>query len=78
MSTNISSGPCDQAVVVTPTDGLTISRPRYLFVGVAGDIACTMGGNPVVFKSVAAGFVPICPTIIAATGTTATNILALY
>lgn len=78
MSGNIPSGPSDQAVAITPTDGLTISRPRALYVGVSGDITCTMAGTSVLFKSVPVGFAPISPTLIAATGTTATNIIALY
>ena len=51
-----------------------------LYVGVAGDIKVKMaGGNDVVFKTVAAGsFLPINVIQVFATGTTATDIVALW
>tara|TARA_R110001592_G_scaffold100828_2_gene285813 strand:+ start:668 stop:1138 length:471 start_codon:yes stop_codon:yes gene_type:complete len=51
-----------------------------LYVGVAGDVKVKMaGGNDVVFKTVAAGsFLPINVIQVFATGTTATDIVALW
>ena len=51
-----------------------------LYVGVAGDIKVKMaGGNDVVFKTVAAGsFLPINVIRVFRTGTTATDIVALW
>jgi hypothetical protein len=70
----------DYAVAVTPSDSETIPYPRAIYVGVAGDVAVTMKGKTgsVVFKSAPVGILPIRPVQILATGTTATDILALY
>ena len=51
-----------------------------LYVGVAGDVKVkTAAGNDVVFTGVPAGsFMPVQVTQVFATGTTATNIVALW
>ena len=56
------------------------SNGCVLYVGVAGDVKVKMaGGNDVVFKTVAAGsFLPINVIQVFATGTTATDIVALW
>jgi len=75
------------AVDVTPSDTVNIpgtdTRGVCIYVGsVAGgtDIKVIMeSGNTVTFKGVSAGsFLPILVTRVLATGTTATEILALY
>lgn len=68
------------AVVVTPNDTTVISVTSGLYLGTSGDVAVTMkDGSNVTFKSLAAGVIhPICITKVKATGTTATNILAVY
>lgn len=69
----------DNAVAVTPSDSVAITYPRSLYVGVSGDVKVTMkGGGVVTFKAVPVGVLPIRPVLVWATGTTATNILALY
>lgn len=75
-----------KAVSVTPADGadLTsqsgINGTKYLYVGVSGDVsAVTVSGDVVTFKALAAGvFHPISVRRIKSTGTTATDILAVY
>jgi hypothetical protein len=69
----------DQAFAVVPADGTDLpTRPRAVYVGGTGNITATMGGTDVVFSGVPAGtLLPISPTRIKATGTTATLMLAL-
>lgn len=74
-----STAPAHGAVVVTPTDGLLIPVTRGIYVGVTGNLAVQMAdGQTVTFTALPVGFHPIQAQIILATGTTATNILALY
>lgn len=69
------------AAAVTPSDATEIPVTRALYVGGSGDIAVLMGEdtNSVVFASVPGGFIlPIQVSKVLSTGTTATNVLALY
>lgn len=71
------------AAAVTPHDSNAsiTGNPTGLYVGGAGAITCTMknGSSDVVFSAVPAGAtLNIRVSAIKATGTTATNILALY
>jgi hypothetical protein len=70
------------AATVTPSDtvDLTASPSHGLYVGVAGDVKAILSdGSNVVFKALSAGIVyPFSVSRVYATGTTATNILALY
>ena len=55
--------------------------PKGIYVGQAGDIAMVMYGNSaeVTLKAVPAGtFLPICPKIIKAAGTSAASIVAFF
>lgn len=67
---------------VTPNDStdLTLGTCRALYVGGAGDVSIVdLGGETVVFVGALAGSVlPIQTARVNATGTTATNIVALY
>lgn len=72
--------PAASAVLVVPSDTVGIDTPRSIYVGGAGDLKVRMAadGVDVTFRNVAAGSVlPIRPSFIRATGTTATGILAL-
>jgi hypothetical protein len=72
--------PIIDAVAVTPNDTTDLAaRPRSLWIGGDGDIAVQMKGSDtvVVFKNTF-GLMPIRPDRILASGTTATDILALY
>jgi hypothetical protein len=79
--------PFQRAVAVTPSDtvdiafspalqaGLTI---RGLYIGVTGDVSViTSGGDTVLFKAAPVGLLQVRAARVRATGTTATNILAL-
>ncbi|MCC6941065.1 MAG: hypothetical protein IT551_05580 [Novosphingobium sp.] len=70
----------DYAVAITPSDVTVLPYPRGLYVGVSGDVAVVMKGKSgaVVFKGAPVGILPIRPAQVLATGTTATDILALY
>jgi len=78
MSRDASSA--DAAIAVTPNDSTVLATTRGLYVGVSGDVAVvTKGhGTSVVFKNVPAGILPVRVTKVLSTGTTATDILALY
>ncbi|MBX5206701.1 hypothetical protein [Rhizobium sp. NZLR11] len=73
--------PGSNAAVVTPNDSTDLGfTSRALFVGGAGNIAVTMaGGQSLTFTGVVAGAVlPIRVSRILVTGTTATNIVAVW
>lgn len=67
------------AVAVTPTDLFIIPVTRSLYVGTGGNIAVRMAdGQTITFQNVPAGIFPIQVDIVSSTGTTASNIIALY
>lgn len=73
--------PAANAVAVTPSDGDTLAATsRELYVGTGGNVAVTMaGGGDVVFKNVPnSGRLPIRVTKVLSSGTTASDIVALY
>lgn len=66
---------------VTKSDSETFARPvRALYVGVTGDVTIrTLGGTNLTFKAVPAGGYVFCRCDrVLSTGTTATDIVALY
>lgn len=74
-----STAPAHGAVSVTPSDSAEISPTRALYIGVSGDVAVTMAdGQSVIFVGAPVGVLPIQVSQVRSTGTTATNILALY
>ena len=73
--------PASNAFVVTPADGSNLTHAaRALFVGGAGDVKVdTLGGDTVTFTGVLAGSIlPVRILKVYATGTTATNLVAVY
>lgn len=78
----------ERAAVVTPSNtadipyvgGGDINWPCVLFIGGAGNLrVLTAGGDDVTFTGVLAGsFLPVQVTRVFSTGTTATNIIALW
>jgi hypothetical protein len=73
--------PFRRGVAITPADGTTIMpTPNAIIVGASGNVAF-VGQDGVAFtvNGLTAGTIyPIAPSIIKATGTTATGIVALY
>ena len=75
------TAPANRAVAVTTNDGSDLAFvARALYVGGAGDIALiTSGGDTVTFAAVTAGSIlPVRTARVLATGTTATNIIAIW
>lgn len=73
------SDPAKYAAAVTPSNTVDLSAPtRALFVGGFGDIVVDMLNGTVTFKNVATGIFPIQCTRVRATGTTATDLIALW
>jgi hypothetical protein len=78
----MNTNPARGAIAVTPSDvTLLVSDVKALYVGGAGDIAVNMRGSTttVTFSGCSAGqLLPVQVDRVLATGTTATNIVALY
>ena len=74
------SDPAENAIAVTPSDSvdLTGAPCRALYIGTGGNLSVIIGGATVTFSNVAGGILPIRASRVRATGTTATNIVALY
>lgn len=79
------TAPGFNAVAVSPNDTTDLTfTSRALYIGGAGDVSVIMdnggrGGNTVTFASVPAGTIlPITAARVRVTGTTATNIVALW
>lgn len=72
--------PASRAIAVTPSDTALVSA-RSLYIGTAGDVAIAPHRDldPVIFKNVPAGTIlPVHAARVALTGTTASNIIALF
>lgn len=67
-------------VAVTPSDATVLAPTRGIYVGVAGNVAVKLlNGTTVTFTAMASGIIhPIRATQVLSTGTTATNIVAVY
>lgn len=79
----VTTDSAGNAVAITKSDTVDISygQTRGIYVGVGGDISVNMvgTGTAVVFKNAQAGSVlPIRATRVLSTGTTATDLVALY
>ncbi len=75
-----SSQSAQYAASVTPSDSADLTyRTRAIYVGGDGSVVASIGGTNVTFVGVVAGTVlPIQADRILSTGTTATNIVALW
>ena len=76
-----TSGSQDHAAAITPSDTVDLSAPcNAIYVGGAGALTViTVGGETVAFPAVPAGaIIPIRATRIKATGTVATNLVAMW
>jgi len=75
------SDPAQYAAAVVPNDAVDLTQPtRGVYVGVSGDLTVTMVGDTaqVTFHGVPVGVLPVCVKRVWSTGTTATNLLALW
>lgn len=73
--------PAEGAAAVTPSDSASLSGvTRFIYVGSAGNVAVTMSdGSNVTFNNVPAGAVlNLRVSKVKSTGTTASNIVALF
>lgn len=82
MSLNQLKLQATEAVAVTPADGSDLTTTQALiYIGVGGDVKvdCSGSGDAIVFKNCIAGTVlPVKVDRVYSTGTTATNLVALY
>lgn len=74
------SSPANDWFDVTPSDGTELAQiPRALFIGAGGDLVLTdAGGNDSTFKVLSGQLLPVRPTFVKATGTTATDIIGIF
>lgn len=76
------TGQSRKAIAVTPSDTADIepSYAKCLYIGVAGHVSIEPVGGPgtVVFSNHPVGYLPVQTRRVNSTGTTATNIVALY
>lgn len=75
-----AQNPALRAVDVTPSDSTVLTDVRSIYVGGSGDVAAILANDSVAvtFVAVPAGqIIPIAAKKIMATGTTATDIVAL-
>lgn len=80
-----ASSPARNAAAVTPSNTVDLSLyAKALFVGVAGDITLVPAGDSsasgtgILFSNVPVGWFPVQVRRVNSTGTTATNIVAVY
>lgn len=75
------SDPAVGAQAVTKSDTTILNKGcRALYIGVSGDVAVetTVDGTAVTFKASPVGVLPVAVVRVLSTGTTATDIVALY
>jgi hypothetical protein len=77
---NGDNGPARDFAAVTPDDATDLPYPaRRLYIGVSGDVvAISPKGVTATFKAVPVGVLDVTVARVKLTGTTATNILALF
>lgn len=75
-----SEGPARGGAAVVPSDANDLAREaRALYIGVTGDVVLdTPDGATLTFKAAPVGILSVSAKRVRATGTTATNIIALY
>lgn len=75
-----TTGPADRGFAITPSDVSDLSATtRAIYVGTAGNLAVTLAsGDAITFANVPAGAVlPVQAVAVKATGTSATDLVAL-
>lgn len=67
------------AIALSKSDSAEFDVTRALYVGVTGDVKVTMkDGSQATFKAAPVGILPVRVKQLLSTGTTATDVLALY
>lgn len=80
-STPVSNGPAVHGAVIVPSDTVALAvLTRAIWVGVAGDVTLILAGDTaaVTLKAVPVGMLNVCASQVMATGTAATNMIALW
>ena len=74
------ASPGEHAAAVTPNDGADLSySARALYIGTAGALVVdTVGGETVTFANVPVGWFPVRVKRVRATGTAASDIVAVW
>ena len=74
------SDPAAFAAAVTPSDVTILTPTRALYIGSTGDVTVQMYGsdNTITFPNVPVGILPVRATKVLATGTGASDIVALW
>jgi hypothetical protein len=73
------SDPAKYGAAVTPSNSVNLAAPtRSLYIGTTGNVSIEMLNGTVVLTSVAVGILPVQCTRVNSTGTTASNIVALW
>lgn len=68
-----------EAVDISASDHTCTNTTRFLYVGGTGDVIATIDGTDITFAAVPAGErLPIRATVIKQTGTTATDMVAMW
>jgi hypothetical protein len=74
-----ATAPAGYGVAVTPSDSTVLPMTRALYVGTAGNVRVDDINDTVTYTNVQAGSIlPVQVSRVRATGTTASNIVALY
>ena len=78
-SRSASVTPSDTVAIPSPGGGSGVNNGCVLYIGVEGDLKVTTAGNDdIVFKNVPVGFFPVNVLKVWATGTVASEIIALW
>lgn len=74
-----ATAPAHNAIAITPSDVVTIPTTRAVYVGTTGNLAVRMAdGSSVTFNTVPVGIFAIQVSMVLSTGTSASNLVALY
>jgi hypothetical protein len=76
----LDTSPADAAVVITPSDSVNLAqKTRAIYIGGTGDVTAVVNGVAILFKNCQAGSIlPVVATRVNLTGTSSTNLVALY
>jgi len=72
--------PANDWFEITPSDGTELAQiPRALYIGTGGDLVLAdASGNDATFKVLTGQILPLRPTFVRSTGTTAEDIVGIF